>query len=240
MFLQVSTIVFIGASLSNIICYFLWPQRATQNLQVTMVKTLDSFSTLISLITQTFLLEEPVKKPSQEKIRLAIESHQASFTALKKHLAEAQSESWFGGPSRPSGKPSRTSSGQAYEDAIDSLNRMGQHLNGLRSGVTLQFELIEANKQGRLVLRNRSRKRATKTYHDMDKSQISEALGSEAEGLWPSEDDILLQAAADTFGEVVDDLGPPLKALAVRIPLIKLTTFLTPFLPCHRQRVPRP
>ncbi|TCD61379.1 hypothetical protein EIP91_008533 [Steccherinum ochraceum] len=213
-FIQVATIVFIGATLSNIICYFLWPQRATQNLQSTMVKTLDSFSTLITMITQTFLLEEPVKKPSQEKLHRAIESHQASFTALKKNLAEAQSERWFGGPSTSSATRSRRSSGQAYEDAIDSLNRLGQHLNGLRGGTSLQYELIEANKQGRLVLRNRSRKRSTKVTQDLSRSQMYDILGADGDGQFPSEDDILLQAAADTFGELVDDLGPPLKALA--------------------------
>ncbi|KAH8107675.1 Fusaric acid resistance protein-like-domain-containing protein [Cristinia sonorae] len=214
MFTQVATIVFIGASLSNIVCYSLWPQRATDNLQDTMVKSLNSFATLITMITQTFLLEEPVKKPSHEKLRVAIESHQASFTALKKNLAEAQSESWFGGPGRPSAKRSRTSSGQAYEDAIDSLNRLGQHLNGLRSGTSLQYELIEANKQGRLVLRNRSKKRATKISADGSKSQLADPFGPEIDGPFPSEDDILLQAAADTFGQLVDDLGPPLKALS--------------------------
>ncbi|THH31394.1 hypothetical protein EUX98_g2773 [Antrodiella citrinella] len=210
-FTQVATIVFIGATVSNIVCYSLWPQRATQNLQTTMVKTLDSFSTLMNMITQTFLLEENVKKPGQEKLRLAIDSHQASFTALKKNLAEAQSEGWFGGPSKPSAKRSRTSSGQAYEDAIDSLTRLGQHLNGLRSGTSLQYELIEANKQGRLVLRNKSRKR-TKGTQDISKSQTSDYYGED--GQFPSEDDILLQAAADMFGELLDDLGPPLKALS--------------------------
>lgn len=217
-FLQVATIVCLGATVSNVVCYALWPQRATHNLQSTMVRTLDSFSTLITMITHTFLLDEPVKKPSQEKIRVAIESHQSSFTALKKSLAEAQSERWFGGPSRPSSARSKTSSGQAYEDAIDSLNRLGQHLNGLRSGTTLQYEVIEANKQGRLVLRNRSKKRSTKGSQDITKSQISEILAAEAaDGVLTSEDDFLLQAAADTFGELVDDLRPPLRALSVSI-----------------------
>lgn len=204
MLLEVAFIIFLGAIITNIVCYTLWPQRATRNLHDTMIKTLDSFSTVLTLITQTFLLEEPVRQPSHEKILRAVESHQASFTALKKNLMEAQSERWFGGPDRPSGEDgpySRNSSGQAYQDAIDSLNRLGQHLNGLRGGISLQYDLIKANRDGKLVLRNR-------------RSQLSPIVEGQEEST-VEEDNAMLQAAADMFGDIVDDLGPPLNALSV-------------------------
>ncbi|KAJ3537568.1 hypothetical protein NM688_g6665 [Phlebia brevispora] len=90
--LQVAFIVLVGSIISNVVCCVLWPQRATRNLQATMTKTLDSFATLLTMITETFLLEEPLLLVSQEKLLAATANHQGSFTALKKSLAEAQSE----------------------------------------------------------------------------------------------------------------------------------------------------
>ena len=206
--LEVSFIVLVGSMISNLVCYLLWPQHATNNLQNTMTKTLDSFSTLLTTITQTFLLDQPIHQPSQEKLKKAIDGHQASFTALKKHLAEAQSERWFGGPGKPPVTRSRQNLGQAYEDAVDSLNRLGQHLNGLRSGTTLQFELIQANKEGKLTLRNRTvRPSVSKAFSST--SAYDKGLPA------PQTEDELLQAAAEVFEHLLLDLDSPIESLAV-------------------------
>ncbi|KAK7692161.1 hypothetical protein QCA50_003780 [Cerrena zonata] len=208
--LEVSFIVLVGALISNLVCYTLWPQQATNNLQNTMSKTLDSFSTLLTTITHTFTLEEPVRQPSQEKLKKAIDGHQASFTALRKHLAEAQSERWFGGPGKSSTAPSRENLGQAYEDAVDSLNRLGQHLNGLRSGTSLQFELIQANKEGKLTLKNRTLRASSGLPPAVSSSGTIKDKGIPTV---PTDDD-LLQAAAEVFENLLDDLDSPIKSLA--------------------------
>ncbi|KAL6303505.1 Fusaric acid resistance protein-like-domain-containing protein [Sparassis latifolia] len=210
--LQVSFIVLVGATISNAVCFLLWPQRATNNLQATMTKTLQSFSTLLGLITETFLLEEPGNNLSRENIQRAVESHQASFTSLKKSLVEAQSESMFGGPGKASGaqgEEARKSSGQAYEDAIASLTRLGQHLNGLRSGTTLQYDLIKAHRDGKVMLRNLSIKRqANPNLAANGKARMTDSDPEDPEQT------AMLQAAALMFGDLMDDLGPPLKALS--------------------------
>lgn len=206
--LSVAFIVFVGAAVSNLVCYLIWPQRATVNLQDNMTKTLDSFSTLLRMLTNTFLLEEPLHQPSHDKLQKAIESHQSSFTSLKKNLAEAHSEWFSGGPSGDS------SAGRAYEDAVDSLNRLAQHLNGLRSGTRLQYDLTKAHAEGKVVLKNRFTKRGAQNGGDFlsagESSQSKPAAEAPIE-----EDNVLLQAAAVMFGDLVDDLGPPLKALSV-------------------------
>ncbi|KZT10938.1 uncharacterized protein LAESUDRAFT_643293 [Laetiporus sulphureus 93-53] len=216
--LQVSFIVLCGAIISNTICAFLWPQRATKNLQDSMTRTLQSFSTLLQMLTETFLLEEPLHHLSGEKLQKAAESHQASFTSLKKHFVDAQSEWMFGGPKKARGNEAhdiRESAGQAYEDAIGSLNRLGQHLNGLRSGTTLQSELIKAESDGRVVLKNRSVKprKSSRILEGLavDGQYKEEALSAVPEG---DEEAAILQAAATMFGDLMDDLGPPLKALS--------------------------
>ena len=218
--LSVSFIVFVGAIVSNLVCYCIWPQSATVNLQDNMTKTLDSFSTLLRMLTNTFLLDEPLHQPSHDKLQKAIENHQSSFTSLKKNLAEAHSEWFYGGPYGNG----QTSSGKAYEDAVDSLNRLAQHLNGLRSGTKLQYDLTKAHAEGKVVLKNRSAKQnkhATTTNVDHFESGSNAKNKVDIEDYQTfveqeGEDTALLQAAAVMFGDLVDDLGPPMKALSVR------------------------
>jgi len=199
--LQVSTIILCGSLISNVVCYAVWPQSALVNLQRDMTKTLDSFSTVLSILTRTFLLEGEVhKKHHLEKMQQAVENHQRSFTSLKKNLSEASTE-WIhrGGDVGPSGE---NTGKHAYGDAVDSLNRLGQHLNGLRSGTRLQYDLTKAG-----VVKVKNRKRGKKTdlpvTLDVDNSMEED------------EERAMLGAAAVMFGDLVDDLGPPLKALSV-------------------------
>ena len=213
--LAATSIVLVGTAISNVVCFALWPQSATYNLQGNMTKTLDSFSTLLRMITSTFLLEEPIRKPSHEKMQRAVENHQSSFTSLKKSLAEARSE-WLG----VLGEGEQVLSKQAYGDAVDSLTRLAQHLNGLRSGTRLQYELSKAQRDGKLVLR-----RASEDAHEGPglKGKTRYSLASHPDDL----EEALLCAAAEMFGDLVDDVGPPLKALSVRVPFCACVSFWT-------------
>jgi len=207
--MQVALIVAIGALISNFVCMVLWSQSAKKNLQANMVKTLDSFSTLISLLTSTFLLEDEYFQPSQEKISKAVADHQAAFTGLKKNLAEARSEWLCDGPSAgPSGNGD-----DPYGDAVDSLTRLAQHLNGLRSGTSLQYELAKAHRDGKVAIRRQS------VHGHMVTSVRETELGK---GKAPSEghgngstEDVMLRAAAAVFGDLVGELDSPLRALSV-------------------------
>lgn len=193
-----------------------------------MTKTLDSFSTLLGILTDTFLLEEPVHHRSQGRIQRAVEAHQSSFTGLRKNLKEANNEWIFRGQLRtPSvdsafarvsrgGRPIRDTDSdggrkKAYEDAVDSLNRLAQHLNGLRSGTRLQFELTQAGVVERKV-------RRSKRSNESNGGTTSGRTGPLVDVPLPDEDDeeaAMLKAAAVMFGDLVDDLGPPMKALSV-------------------------
>ncbi|KAF6761178.1 hypothetical protein DFP72DRAFT_880344 [Ephemerocybe angulata] len=192
--LQVTAIVLCGSTISNVVCYFIWPQSATSNLQANMVKTLDSFSTVLSMLTKLFLLEDDTRDVG--KLQRAVENHQNSFTSLKKDLGEAQTEWMYrdfnfdkDGATGSKGNSilrNEFASHRGYEDAVTSMNHLAQHLNGLRSGTSLQHELTKAEVGGQP-----GKARAV----DDDESAI-------------------LDAAADMFGDLVDELGPPLKALS--------------------------
>ena len=198
--IQVSTITLCGSLVSNLVCYLIWPQRAVSNLQNSMIQTLGSFSTLLPMITRLFLLENDTESHIMdlEKVRQAVENHQNSFTSLKKNLREAKTE-WTltrsDNDESGAGEGHINRSGcRAYEDAIDCLNRLAQHLNGLRSGTNLQQDFTRAGL-------SRSRDSFPNSGHSGGEQEI--------------DDQVLLKAAAAIFGDLVDELGPPLKALSV-------------------------
>ena len=175
-----------------------------------MVKTLDSFSTLLALITGTFLLEDESYQPSQEKISKAVTAHQATFTGLKKNLAEAQSERLCGGPSVD---PS-AGGGDPYGDAVDSLTRLAQHLNGLRSSTSLQYDLAKAHRDGKIAIRRASAAGSAFTNAletELAKGKVAAASG---EGQGNNENN-MLRAAAAMFGDLISELDSPLRALSV-------------------------
>ncbi|KAG6907660.1 hypothetical protein DXG01_007864 [Tephrocybe rancida] len=195
--LQVTTVVLCGSLVSNLVCYLIWPQSAIDSLQTNMTKTLDSFSTVLTMLTNTFLLEGGVhNKTHLDKMQRAVESHQSSFTSLKKSIFEARTEWFLRGD--PAGALPEDKGKRAYEDAVDSLNRLGQHLNGLRSGTRLQYDLTRAG----VVKSRRKHKKAHNRPVELDLSASED------------EEIAMLKAAAIMFGDLVDDLGPPLKALS--------------------------
>jgi len=137
---QVSTIVLCGSLISNIVCYLVWPQTAVSNLQLSMTTTLESFSTILPMLTHISLLEHESDShiTDMEKIQRAVEIHQNSFTTLRKILAQAKSEWVLTHAATETSYPFGVSGGNlsgrvSYEAAVDCLNRLGQHLNGLRS-----------------------------------------------------------------------------------------------------------
>ncbi|KAG6820973.1 hypothetical protein H0H93_008602 [Arthromyces matolae] len=197
--LQVTTIVLCGSGVSNLVCYLIWPQSAISSLQTNMTKTLDSFSTVLSMLTNTFLLEGGVhKKAHLDKMQKAVENHQNSFTSLKKSVSEARTEWFLRG--NPAGALPEDTGKQAYEDAVASINRLGQHLNGLRSGTRLQYDLTKAG-----VVRGTPRKAQKSSQLPLDLSGSSD---------YDDEEVAMLKTSAIMFGDLVDDLGPPLKALS--------------------------
>ena len=225
---QVTFNVFIGSIISNVICFSLWPQSAARNLQRDITTSLESYATLLDMLVRTFLLDPQSRRGvGKTKLQRAVEAHQKGFTSLKTNLDEARSE-WALNPPDPPLKGRRVTqrrqTSALYGEAVDSLTRLGQHLAGLRGGTRLQIELSAAHRAGRITLP--TKKRASK-----DISQENPADSSQA-GSPPTKDkekgrvivsvedeeDAMLAAAAQMFGDLVDDVGPPMTALSVRFP----------------------
>ena len=175
-----------------------------------MITALDSFATLLQMLTRTFLLD-PDFHPKQSKLLRAVDSHQKSFTSLKRHLTEAHSE-WLC-------FPRMAATGVAYDDAVDCLNRLAQHIGGLRSGTRLQAELTRAHRDGKLVLQRGVGNTKLFVPSSLKAGEWNKGTGKSrtpaGKGVVEDDDDAMLSAAASMFGDLVDELGPPMNALAV-------------------------
>ncbi|KAJ9091755.1 hypothetical protein QFC19_008965 [Naganishia cerealis] len=152
------------ASISNLVCFTLWPQSATTKLQTSIATTLDSFSTLFRLLNATFLLDRPPNDASYTSLQTAAQSHSAAFTQLKADLAEAQHE-------RLLDRRINAKQRERYAAVTDSLTRLAQHLTGMRGGTGLQSDLLRGTKQGILQVK-------TASSFDSDASDESEETRS--------------------------------------------------------------
>lgn len=97
--------------------------------------TLLSFRLLLKLLTKTFLLDDDLPQFTANKsLQSAIESHRSSFTALKKSLSDAKLEIF---------NREMRHNAATYDDIVKSLQRLAQHVGGLRSSCGLQFEKMK-------------------------------------------------------------------------------------------------
>ncbi|WVQ80164.1 hypothetical protein IAT38_002269 [Cryptococcus sp. DSM 104549] len=141
--LEILEIICIGVCITNLVNLVVFPVSATTTLQTSISTSLNSFSTLLDLLTSTFLLEKTIVKDNRISLKDAIKSHAAAFNTLKVDLAEAKRERVLDGRIR--GRKLHL-----YEAAVASLGRLAQHLSGLRSCERLQENLIKASREGRI------------------------------------------------------------------------------------------
>lgn len=118
---------------------------ATTRLQASISKSLQSFSTLLDLLTSTFLLKRNVVRDSHISLKDAVKAHASAFKTLQNDLAEAKNERIF--DSRIRGKKL-----DLYDAAIGSLARLAQHLASLRGSTRVQEGLIRASREGKIQL----------------------------------------------------------------------------------------
>ncbi|TXT15657.1 hypothetical protein VHUM_00160 [Vanrija humicola] len=142
---EVLFIVIIGATITNLVSFLVFPVSATSRLQNSISKSLKSFSTLLDLLTGCFLLEKTVLRENRMTLAEAVKSHGAAFKSLKADLSEAKHERII--DPRVRGRKL-----ELYDAALGSMARLAQHLAGMRSSTRMQEALIRASLEGRIVL----------------------------------------------------------------------------------------
>lgn len=132
----------LSGCIAGLVCVLLFPSSATTRLQGSIDKSLKSFSTLLDLLTSTFLLEKTVVKENKISLKEAVQNHASAFKKLKTDLAEAKHERLFDNRIRGNRL-------KLYDAGIGSMARLAQHLNGLRSSTKLQDSIIRAVREGK-------------------------------------------------------------------------------------------
>ncbi|CAO3651153.1 unnamed protein product [Mucor fragilis] len=152
---QITTAVATGTLITVACCVIFWPVSAAKKLKKDVDATLASYRVLLKLLTKTFLLDDDLPEfKANRTLQTAIQSHQASFTALQKSLKEAKLETVWNSEVR--GRATE------YDAVIKSMQRLAQHMGGLRSSCGIQFEIMgsEATKQYKEMSRKRKKEKA--------------------------------------------------------------------------------
>ncbi|OAD77430.1 hypothetical protein PHYBLDRAFT_179854 [Phycomyces blakesleeanus NRRL 1555(-)] len=146
---QITSAVATGTLITVTCCIVFWPVSAAKKLKKDLEATLLSYRILLKLLTKTFLLDDDLPEfTANRTLHTAIESHRTSFTALQKSLKEAKLESLWNSEMR--------GRGDEYDKVIKSMQRLAQHVGGLRSSCGLQFEVMGAKPTNRRNLYKRA------------------------------------------------------------------------------------
>ncbi|KAI8881158.1 hypothetical protein K501DRAFT_189586 [Backusella circina FSU 941] len=132
---EMFAIVTIGTGISVATCCFIWPMTATKKLKSDIDDTLTAIRVLLKLLTKTFLLDADLPEfTANEGLEKAINSHRTSFTSLQSSLHDAKRE-YF--------NLDIWQHADGYDTIVSSLQRLAQHIGGLRSSCGLQFEVLK-------------------------------------------------------------------------------------------------
>lgn len=191
---QITSSIATGTLITVACCVIFWPVSAAKKLKKDVDATLISYRVLLKLLTKTFLLDDDLPEfKANRTLQTAIQSHQASFTALQKSLKEAKLEAVWNSEVR----------GRAdeYDVVIKSMQRLAQHMGGLRSSCGIQFEIMgsEATKQYKEMSRQ---KRLDKRKKDFKRYATSPLVSASA-ALFGKNDGSNTSTAAPTRGDSV-------------------------------------
>lgn len=127
-------IVAIGSAISAIVCVCVWPMSASEKLRSNIDASLSSTKVLLKLLTKTFLLDADLPQFAANKtLETALKSHRTSFTSLKPALKEARLEFY---------NLAMKKHADGYHKIVESLERLAQHVGGLKSSCGLQVEVM--------------------------------------------------------------------------------------------------
>lgn len=128
-------VVAIGTIISVSVCVLIWPMSASKKLRTNIDSSLSSTRVLLKLLTKTFLLDADLPEFTANKtLETALKSHRTSFTALKPALNHAKLEFY---------NLEMTHHASGYEKIVESIERLAQHVGGLKSSCGLQVEVMQ-------------------------------------------------------------------------------------------------
>ncbi|GAA5797451.1 hypothetical protein HPULCUR_002835 [Helicostylum pulchrum] len=132
---EMFSLVAIGTAISIFVCIFVWPMSASKKLRTNIDSSLSSTRVLLKLLTKTFLLDADLPEFKANKtLETALKSHTACFTSLKPALKDAKLEFY---------NLEMRQHADGYDKIVESIERLAQHVGGLRSSCGLQVEVMQ-------------------------------------------------------------------------------------------------
>ena len=129
---QVMLMVIMGVLATTAVSFLIKPVSARKELRVSLIDITDRFGDMLSWITRSFLTgsEEDIERWSYPD---ASARYQKTLKSLDKNLKEAKYEHYFWG----------TESEYVMEaKLVQTMQRLAQHIGGLRSAAATQFSLL--------------------------------------------------------------------------------------------------
>ncbi|RPB16577.1 hypothetical protein P167DRAFT_532133 [Morchella conica CCBAS932] len=219
---QVSTIVVMAISISLFLALTLWATSAVTELRQLMIKSTDSFSDMLTIITRSFLsgTEEELLEPQFVK---ASTSLRTVFVPLMKNLREAKYEHYVRGTEREY---------VLEKKIVECMQRLAQHIGGLRSAASTQFGLLsQAQKLAATASAGTpapgNQQRVTGEGPQLFTPPDHDSYLAVPEPLeWPASDATSIDTQQDPtapltiFDTFIFHLGPPMKSLAYTLNLM--------------------
>lgn len=130
--IQVMKMVIMGLSTSFLVNMLVWPVSARTELRETMIRTTDSLSSMLTMITRGFLSgsETDMRSSSFNK---AHSKYKQVYTQMTKNLREARFEHYFLG---------REEEYKKQASLVKCMQRLATSIGGLRSAAATQFALL--------------------------------------------------------------------------------------------------
>lgn len=212
---QVFEMLLMAVLITTSVNLLLWPVYARRTLRQTMIRATDSFSDMLTTITQSFLdgSESDMRSSAFEDANLRYKS---VFAQLTKNLKEAKAEHYVLGTENEYKHEARL---------VNCMEKLAQAIGGLRSAAMTQFSLLkETSLEGEFMLANSVRYSNPK-FHSSHLPAIDEAPdeSSEAEDLQSRHNgessdnitsDITARTPSEIFNRFLIHLGPSMKSLA--------------------------
>lgn len=127
--ISTAEVAFVGAVISKVICYVLWPRSAVKLLRKSLNDSFDVMSSLVSVVTHRFINGEKISVKDLEIFAL-LRKHSAQLT---KSLEEAKFELYLVG---------RESEYAAYCEIVEATNSLMEHLHALKSSCEMRWQLF--------------------------------------------------------------------------------------------------
>ncbi|TIB78009.1 hypothetical protein E3Q23_00950 [Wallemia mellicola] len=133
---QYLAMAIIGIIITSSVCLLIWPKSSTSALRKDLSSSLNSFGMLLETLYCNFTLEHD-KILDKDSFDRAVKDHDEAFVTLQAELPNALRERWLRDK-----RVNNSQIRQTYKHTVEAIERLAQHLTGLRSCLNMRDDMI--------------------------------------------------------------------------------------------------